>query len=181
MATSVGKAFESELEDVFRLLKQSHLLAWHRFPDTHSAGGEQVIQPQPSDYLLGLPHGSQLPLTNAPASQRLVFFEAKASEKHENLQKAAISAEQRGFIHLYAGMLQLPYLVCHYSAKSGTMQLWDGRAVMQERLSQADHLLFEFSAGAGRKLHKDKAAEELSRFFALPDKRKTVKLYKQLC
>lgn len=180
MATSVGKAFEEELENVFRSLKDSHLLGWHRFPDTHSAGG-QVIQPQPSDYLLGLPHGSNLPLGNALSGQRLVFLEAKASEKHENLQKSAISAEQRGFIHMYSGMLQLPYLVCHYSAKNGSMQLWDGRAVMQDRLSQADHLLFEFSAGSGRKLHKPKVAEELSGFFSLPDKRKTVKLYKQLC
>lgn len=181
MATSVGKAFEEELENVFRLLKDSHLLGWHRFPDTHSAGGEQVIQPQPSDYLLGLPYGSQLPLPNALSSQRSVLFEAKASEKHESLQKNAVRPEQRGFIHFYAGMLQLPYLICHYSAKSGTMQLWDGRAIMQDRISQADHLLFEFSAGAGRKLHKDKVAEELKTFFCLPDKLKTVKLYKQLC
>ena len=181
MAADVGKVFESELETVFKQLKESHLLGWHRFPDTHSAGGEQIIQPQPSDYLLGLPHGSQLPLCNAQADQRMVLFEAKASEKHRTLQKSAVRAEQRGFIHFYAGMLQLPYLICHYSTVSGTMQLWDGRAIMRERLSQADHLLFEFTAGAGRKLHKHKVAEELMQFFHLPEKHETVKLYQQSC
>ncbi len=74
----------------------------------------------------------------------MVLFEAKASEKHGNLQKSAVRPEQRGFIHMYAGMLQLPYLICHYSTLTGTIQLWDGRAIMQERLKAADHLLFEF-------------------------------------
>lgn len=181
MAADVGKVFESELEAVFKQLKDSHLLGWHRFPDTHSAGGEQIIQPQPSDYLLGLPHGSKLPLCNALADQRMVFLEAKASEKHENLQKSAVRPEQRGFIHLYSGMLQIPYLICHYSTVTGTMQLWDGRAIMKERLKASEHLVFEFVAGAGRKLHKHKVADELSRFFHLPDKHKTVRLYEQSC
>lgn len=181
MAADVGKVFESELEAVFKQLRESHLLGWHRFPDTHSAGGEQIIQPQPSDYLLGLPHGSRLPLRNSQADHRMVFFEAKASEKHRTLQKSAVRAEQRGFIHFYAGMLQLPYLICHYSTVSGTIQLWDGRAVMKDRLNQADHLLFEFSAGTDRRLHKHKVADELADFFCLPDKCKTVRLYQQSC
>lgn len=180
MATDFGKVFESELEKVLKALKESHLLGWHRFPDTHSAGGS-ILQPQPSDYLLGLPHGSRLPLCNAQADQRTVFFEAKASEKHRTLQKSAVRAEQRGFIHFYCGMLQLPYLICHYSTVTGTMQLWDGRGIMQDRLKQEAHLLTEFSAGAGRKLHTQQVADALSHFFALPDKCKTVKLYQQTC
>lgn len=179
MAQDVGKVFEQELEAVFKQLKDSHLLGWHRFPDTHSAGGEQIIQPQPSDYLLGLPYGSRLPLGEPAGQQRMVLFEAKASEKHSSMRKSAVRPEQRGFIHFYAGMLNLPYLLCHYSTVSGTLQLWDGRAVMKDRLSVADDLLFEFSAGDGRKLHKDKVAEELAGFFCLPDKLKTVRLYQQ--
>lgn len=182
MATDVGKAFEAELEAVFRLLKDSHLLGWHRFPDTHSAGGGQIIQPQPSDYLLGLPAGAKIPLPGGGGSdQRSCFFEAKASEKHATMPKKTVKPEQRGFIHFYAGMLQLPYLVCFYSTVNGTMQLWDGRAVMRDRLSRDEHLLLEFGAGEGRKLHRDKVVGELADFFCLPDKHKTVKLYQQLC
>lgn len=180
MATSIGKAFEAELEDTFRQLKASHLLGWHRFPDTHSAGGS-IIQPQPSDYLIGLPRGAKVPLPGRGGTdQRTVFFEAKATEKHKTLQKSAISPDQRGFVHFYAGMLGLPYIICHYSAVTGGMQLWDGRAVMEARLDRSRYLLTEFYAGEGRKLHKDQVAEALTEFFALPAKHKTVKLYKQV-
>lgn len=177
MATDVGKVFESELEAVFKHLKDAYLLGWHRFPDTHNAQGA-ILQPQPSDYLLGLPPGSSVPCSGD--ATRSVFFEAKASEKHASLQKSAIRAEQRGFIHFYAGMLKLPYLVCHYSTKTGGMQIWDGRAVMEERLSKDRHLLTEFPAGSGRKLNKDSVAQELVEFFSLPHKCKTVKMYMQL-
>lgn len=179
MAADIGKVFETELEDVFRVLKAAHLMAWHRFPDTHSAGGAQIIQPQPSDYLLGLPPGSWLPLDKLQKDQRMVLFEAKASEKHTGLKKAAVRAEQRGFINVYSGLLHLPYLICHYSTVSGTMQVWDGRAIMNDRISEAEHLLFEFSAGVGRKLHRAKVAEALAGFFHLPDKLKTVRLHEQ--
>lgn len=181
MAQDFGKVFESEIEAVFKQLKESHLLGWHRFPDTHNAGG-QILQPQPSDYMLGLPPASRVPLPGRGGSdQRMVLFEAKGSEKYTTLQKSAVRAEQRGFIHFYAGLLKLPYLICHYSAKSGTMQLWDGRAIMRDRLKAEEHLLFEFVAGSGRKLHRDKVAGELSAFFHLPDKLRTVKLYQQSC
>ncbi len=174
MAVDVGKVFEAELERAFKALKASHLLGWHRFPDTHSA--KQVIQPQPSDYLLGLPPGAGL--AHAPG-QRMVFFEAKASEKHRSLQKAAVRAEQRGFIHFYAGMLALPYVIAHYATLTGTLQLWDGRAVMAERLDKAC-LLAEAEVGDGRKLRDAAIQDTLATFFALPDKHKTVKLYNKL-
>lgn len=175
MATDVGKIFEGELEGSFQALKASHLLGWHRFPDSHSAS--QVIQPQPSDYLLGLPAGSRLPLDGT--AQRLVFLEAKASEKHRSLQKTAVRASQRGFIHFYAGMLQLPYLIAHYSTLTGALQLWDGRAVMADRLDKA-RLLAEVEVGDGRKLRSAAVQAAFVAFFHLPDKCKTVKLYNQL-
>lgn len=178
MSTDVGKVFEAELEKVFRALEESHLLGWHRFPDTHSAGGS-IIQPQPSDYLLGLPLGSRLPMDNARADQRMLFFEAKASEKHENLQKVAIRAEQRRHIHFYSAMLQLPYVVCHYSAVTGNIQLWDGRAIIGSRLNPS-YKLIEYAAGTGRKLNETAVAQALCAFLGLPDKSKTVKLYEQL-
>lgn len=179
MATDVGKVFEAELENVFRLLDDQYLMAWHRFPDTHSAGGSG-IQPQPSDYLLGLPEGSKVP--GHFGGQRGIFFEAKASEKHRTLQKSAVRAEQRGFIHRYCGLLHLPYLVCHYSTLTGNIQMWDGRAVSEAGAGNrlvAKHLLVEFPAGSGRKLNKDKCASAFQQFFSLPDKLKTVKLYNQ--
>lgn len=179
MAVDVGKVFESELEGVLKLLKESHLLCWHRFPDTHSAGGN-IIQPQPSDYILGLPPGAYVPSKGrGQLVQRSVYFEAKASEEHRSLQKSAVRAEQRGFIHLYAGMLQLPYLICHYSTLTGNIQLWDGRAIAEPRLNKEKHLLLEFPAGVGRKLNKAKCCLALVDFFSLPDKLKTVNLYNQ--
>jgi hypothetical protein len=178
MAVDVGKVFEAELETVFRSLRESHLMAWHRFPDTHSAGGS-ILQSQPSDYLLGLPPGASVPSKKRGGDQRLLPFEAKASEKHPSLQKSAIRSEQRGFIHFYAGMLRLPYLVCHYSTLTGNIQVWDGLAITESRLNKDKHLLTEFSAGSGRKLNIDKCALALVEFFSLPDKLKTVKLYNQ--
>lgn len=179
MSTDVGKVFEAELENVFRLLDDSHLLAWHRFPDTHSAGGNG-IQPQPSDYLLGLPPGASIPSkTRGVNVNRSIFFEAKASEKHRSLQKKAIRSEQRGFIHRYSGLLHLPYLVCHYSTLTGNIQIWDGLAITESRLNQDKHLLAEFSAGTGRKLNKERCALAFVEIFSLPDKLKTVKLYNQ--
>ena len=183
MAVDVGKAFEDELENVLRLLDEQHLMAWHRFPDTHSAGGGNIIQPQPSDYLLGLPPGGHVPsLGRGKKEQRVVFFEAKASEKYRTLQKSAVRTEQRGFIHRYAGLLHLPYLVCHYSTLTGNIQMWDGRAISEAGAGKrlvAKHLLLEFAAGSGRKLNKDKCASAFQQFFSLPDKLKTVKLYNQ--
>ena len=179
MATDVGKVFEDELQVVLKSLNKSHLLAWHRFPDTHSAGGN-IIQCQPSDYLLGLPPGAHVPCKGCGRiEQRNVFFEAKASETHRSLQKAAIRPEQRGFIHMYAGMLRLPYLVCHYSTLTGNIQLWNGLAITDPRLNKDKHLLAEFSAGTGRKLNKERCALAFVEFFSLPDKLKTVKLYNQ--
>ena len=180
MATDVGKVFETELEGVFRELKTSHLLGWHRFPDTHSAGGDTIIQPQPSDYLLGMPPGAFIPSKErGQLTHRMMFFEAKASEKHQSLQKGAIRPEQRGFIHFYADMLHLPYLVCHYSTLTGNIQIWDGRAIRDSKLDKDKYLISEFKAGSGRKLNKDLCTCALIDLFSLPDKHKTVKLYNQ--
>lgn len=176
MATDVGGVFEDELEAVFRVLKEEYLLGWHRFPDTHSAGG-MVIQPQPSDYLVGIPSGGGLPTSD----QRLVFLEAKATEKHSSLQKSAVSPHQRGFINLYSGMLNVPYIICHYSTVTGNIQLWDGMAVTGEGRVNKGSLMVEFAAGSGRKLNKDAAVQGFVDFFSLPSKVKTLKRYQEKC
>lgn len=172
MSDNVGKIFETEIEKVFRLLEADFLIAWHRFPDTHSAGGA-FIQPQPSDYLLGLPPGGEAPLKEG-SDQRLMFVEAKASGKHKSLQKAAISAHQRGRAKVYAGLLQIPYLVIHYSAVTGKMEVWNGLAATEEGRIIKSHLLHEFVAGHGQKLDVTKTADELAEFFSLPSKIKTI-------
>ncbi len=105
MAVDIGKIFEKELEKVFRSLEESHVLAWHRFPDTGAAGGN-ILAEQPSDYLLGLPLGSV-----SPFGQRMMLAEAKASEKKASLSKAAMRPSQRRAICVYRMLLQLPYLV----------------------------------------------------------------------
>lgn len=180
MSTDVGKVFETELEAVFNSLKESHLLGWHRLPDTHSAGGGNIIQPQPSDYILGLPPTASVPTKKRGTNpQRLIFFEAKATEKYETLQKSAVKPDQRGFIHFYCGLLGIPYVICHYSSVTGNLQMWNGMAISENRLKKESHLLAEFSAGVGRKLNRDKCSLAFIEFFSLPEKLKTVKLYNQ--
>lgn len=167
---NIGKVFEAELEKVLRLLESEHLIAWHRFPDTHSAGGA-LIQPQPSDYLLGVPPGSRV----AESEQRLVFVEAKASDKHKSLQKSAISPHQRGRAKVFYGMLHIPYLVLHYSTKTGCMEIWSGLSAVGPGRIDKKHFFREFKAGEGRNLNTRKTADELAAFLSLPEKKMTLK------
>ena len=172
MAVDIGKIFEKELEKVFRSLKESHLMGWHRLPDTSSAGGH-IIGEQPSDYLLALPPGSC-----SLNDQRLLFMEAKASEKHTGLTKAAMQPAQRGAVSFYRNMLQLPYLVFFYAADAGVIQIWDGSVVVaEERISKYTPLCVIEGAGSGIKLNLDVVQRELIDFFELPAKSKTLANY----
>ena len=172
MSADIGDVFEKQLQDVFRALNQEHLLQWHAFPDhKRSAGG--AIPNQPSDYLIGLPPGSSYP-------QRMLFLEAKASDKHDSLQKSMIRASQRGFINTWGGLVSLPYLVVFYSAPSNTLELWDGQCVTRPRLSKKDYLLAELkNAGSGRILNKETVIEFLIKHFALPPKAITLNEYQR--
>lgn len=170
MATDIGKLIEKELEKVFRSLKESHLLGWHRFPDTTSAGGH-IIGEQPSDYLLALPPGSAC----IQGGQRLLFVELKSSEKSTTLTKSALQPAQRGAIQFYRNLLQLPYIVLFYSAKTGTLQVWDGSLVVsEERINTlSPYRVFE-RVGSGAKLDQRAVTSALVDLFELPPKSKTL-------
>ena len=164
MATDIGKIFEKEIQKVFRALRESHLLGWHRLADTGAAGGS-IVAAQPSDYLLALPAGARSPL----AGQRLFFCEVKASEKNSTLTKQAMQPAQRGAISFYRELLKLPYLVLFYDAERGVIQVWDGAAVVQEERISKSYLLASIeNAGHGIKLNADVVSRGLADYFALP-------------
>lgn len=172
MSADIGDMFERQLQDVFRMLNERHLLQWHAFPDhKRSAGG--AIPNQPSDYLIGLPPGSSY-------DQRMLFLEAKASDKHASLPKAMVRPSQRGFINTWGGLAHLPYLIVFYSAKANTLELWDGQCVTRPKISKADHLITTLkAAGSGRTLNKIQVADFLATHFALPPKAFTLTEYQR--
>lgn len=170
MSADIGDVFEKQLQDVFRKLNDRHLLQWHAFPDhKRSAGG--AVGNQPSDYLVGLPPGSSL-------EQRMIFLEAKASDKYDSLQKSMVRASQRGFINTWGGLIDLPYLIVFYSAPANTLEIWDGQCVTRGRLSKSHHLLATLpNAGSGRTLNQTAVADFLATHFALPPKAITLTQY----
>lgn len=172
MSADIGDVFEKQLQDVFRELNDRHLLQWHAFPDhKRSAGG--AIPNQPSDYLIGLPPGSSY-------GQRMLFLEAKASDKYDSLQKSMVRSSQRGFINTWGGLADLPYLIVFYSAASNTLELWDGQCVTRPKLSKAEHLITTLkSAGSGRVLNGNQVADFLATHFALPPKAFTLTEYQR--
>lgn len=172
MAADIGDIFERQLQEVMDTLKESHLLQWHAFPDRkRSAGG--AVATQPSDYLIGLPEGSR-------PDQRMIFFEAKASEKYDSLRKSMVRPGQRGVIHTWSGLLDLPYLIIFYSTTSRCLELWDGLCVTLPRINKESHRLAVLpEAGSGHLLDKEKVTDFLRGYFALPEKGVTVKAYER--
>lgn len=43
MSTDIGKIFEKEIQKVFRALRESHLLGWHRLADRGAAGYQGTV------------------------------------------------------------------------------------------------------------------------------------------
>jgi hypothetical protein len=164
--TQIGHIFEAELQKVFRQLGESHLLQWHRFPDTRAAGS--IIAEQPSDYIIGLPPGSR-------GEQRLFFLEAKASEKDKKLQKGAIRPAQRGAIHRFRYLLDLPYLVIFWNSDEGFIELWDGIAIVDDRLDVKHRLAKWPDCGTVNKLRTAHVAACLSSYFLIPSSSATLK------
>lgn len=162
MAADIGAVFEGELVKVFSLLKETHLLAWHRFADTKSAGS--VIAEQPSDYLLGLPPGSAGPLDG----QRLFYLEAKASEKYHTLQKAAVKSAQRGAIARNRHLNQLAYLIFFWDTQLGVIQVWDGEAVMSDRLDKQYLLTTWENCGTVTRLATKVVVQHMIEHFQIP-------------
>ncbi len=161
--SSIGGVFETEIQKVFTHLKATHCLGWHRLSDTAAAGS--VVAAQPSDYLVGLPPGSKSPLQG----QRLMFVEVKASEVETKLGKAMLRPAQRGAIHYFRLLLDIPYLVIFWSASTGKIQLWDGLAIHGEGRMNKNHMLVEWDAcGTVNKLRHVAVAQYLADYFQLP-------------
>ena len=92
-------------------------LAWHRLSDTGSTGGKAGIESQPADYLV----------THAG---KTFFIEAKATVKHNTMQKSLVRPVQRNAIWRWAGVNGTPYYILFWSWAAGTLQLWNGLEVL---------------------------------------------------
>ena len=169
MSTDIGKIFEKQLEKAFNRLKGTHLLGWHKFADSASAGGA-FVQEQPADYLLAPP-----PKGEEPA--KMLFLEAKASEKHRRLQKAMLRPAQRGAIHFYGELLGQTYLVLFWDVEGRRLELWDGIEALSDRRGKQPGQVWE-SISVGTKLDIEKVSEALA--MDLPPASETISRYKVL-
>lgn len=170
MRGDIGKIFEKQWEQVMNDLTESHLLGWHRFSDTGSAGG-MIMQAQPSDYLVALPPGS--------VTDGLIFLEAKASEKHSRLQKSMIRPAQRGAIHRFRELLGIPYLIAFWDVEGSRIELWDGSTALQNNRSKQPRCVIP-DASVGTRLNVGHLACHLIQFFNLPPKAQTLGAYKEV-
>lgn len=168
MAASIGKVFEKEMVIVMRMLFEQRLFSYHRLTDTGAAGS--IVAEQPSDYLIGLPPGS----TGLLDSQRLAFLEVKASEEHSKLGKAMVRASQRRAIACFRHLLQIPYYILFWDAQNGVIQLWDGQAVMTDRLEKAHMLASWEGVGVINKLRRQAVVDHLVDYFQIPPKADTL-------
>lgn len=169
MAASIGGVFETEIQKVFKQLKESHLVGWHRLSDSAAAGS--IVAAQPSDYLLALPPGS----VNLLDSQRLMFLEVKASEAKSTLGKDMVRPAQRGAIGHFRLLLDLPYLILFWDAERGTIQMWDGVAVQLDARISKLHMLAEWQGcGTVNRLRHDTVAQYLVDYFQIPSKADTL-------
>ena len=174
MAADIGKVFEKEMVEVFKLLKEQYLVGWHRLTDTGAAGS--VVAAQPSDYIMALPHGS----SNLLGEQRLMFLEVKASEVHHSLGKAMVRPSQRGAILSYRFMLGIPYLILFWDAQLGVMQLWDGIAIHGDKNISKSHMLAEWPGiGTINKLIRQRVVDRIAEHFRIPKMAYTLALIRQ--
>lgn len=162
MATDIGGIFEDQLESAFTLLKASHYLGWHRFPDTASAGGN-IMQSQPSDYLVAAPRGCK------PLQSRLFFVEAKASEKHTKLQKASIRPSQRGAISFYSALLHLPYFLLFWDVQGRRVEVWEGVEALKSSRKKEPLTVIE-GVSVHTKIDPEKLAKGICQWLGLPKK-----------
>lgn len=163
MAASIGKVFEKEFRKVLTLLKEERHVAFHRLSDTGAAG--TVVAEQPSDYILGLPEGC----ANLYEGQRMMLLEVKASEEKHSLGKSMMTASQRGAIARWYGLANLPYLILFWDAQLGTMQLWNGSAILGEKNIHKRDLLAQWGdCGVVNKLRYEAVAQYFIEYFKIP-------------
>ena len=174
MAADIGKVFEREIVKVFKMLKEQHLVGWHRLSDSGAAGS--MVEAQPSDYILALPRGS----SNLLDEQRLMFVEVKASEKNHTLGKAMVRPSQRGAIATYRYLLEIPYLILFWDTQLGVLQLWDGIAVHGEKNINKRDMLAEWSdVGSINRLITQRVVDHLVEHFRIPKMTYTLQLIRQ--
>ena len=174
MAADIGKVFEKEMVEVFKLLKAQYLVGWHRLTDSGAAGS--IVSAQPSDYIMALPPGS----SNLLEGQRMMFLEVKASEEYHTLGKSMVRASQRGAINSYRYLLNIPYLILFWDAQLGVMQLWDGIAIHGEKNIHKRHMLVQWEGvGSINKLIKQRVVDLLVDYFRIPKMAVTLQLIRQ--
>lgn len=155
----VGKAFERGFKEALKILTQRHLVAHTRLTDSTAA--RTLVSDTPCDYLVGLPPGSTV--------AGLVMFEIKASEKKSSLQKAMMTESQRQAIIRYRDMLHIPYFILFWDSANGTLQLWDGMAVVRDtNINKRDMLGQWDKVGWLKKLDADRIATVLAEHFSIP-------------
>ena len=169
MSTDIGKVFEKELEKVFRSLKETHCLGWHKFPDSAAAGGA-YINAQPSDNLMTLPPTCRL--FDTP----MFFLEAKASETHKKLQMAMLRPSQRGAINFYSGLMRVPYLVFFWDVKGRRIEIWEGLTALSRQRSKMPVWVLS-GVSTGRKMNIPALTAQLAKQLRLPPIKETLELY----
>lgn len=163
MAASIGKVFEKEMVEVFKMLFLQRLVSYHRLTDTGAAGS--IVAEQPSDYLLGLPAQCQ----NLHEGQRLSFLEVKASEKYHSMPKDAVRPSQRGAIGRFRALLGIPYYILFWDAQDGVIQLWDGMAIHDNARIDKKFLLATWpNIGVINKLQRQRVVDHLVDYFRIP-------------
>ena len=171
MAADIGKIFENEMKEVFKLLKEQHLVGWHRLTDTGAAGS--LVSAQPSDYIIALPPGC----SNLLEGQRMMFLEVKASEEYHTLGKSMVRPSQRGAIMSFRYLLNIPYLILFWDAQHGVLQLWDGIAIHSERNINKQHMLAQWDGiGSINRLLRQRVVDRLAEHFRIPKMAYTLEL-----
>lgn len=171
MAADIGKVFEKEMVQVFKLLKEQYLVGWHRLTDSGAAGS--IVSAQPSDYIMALPPGS----SNLLEGQRMMFLEVKASEEYHTLGKAMVRPSQRGAILSFRYLLNIPYLILFWDAQLGVLQLWDGIAIQGEKNIHKRHMLAQWEdIGSINRLLRQRVVDHLAEHFRIPKMAYTLEL-----
>ena len=162
---NIGSIFEAGLKEAFSLLKTSHCLGNVRFTDSKEAGS--IVRATPSDFLLVLPPESK-------PEQRVIFFEAKASQVKTSLKKAMLQPSQKRAVQEYSNLLKIPYIICFWDAKNGVIEFWNGAAALGNGKVKDSFLLLRVENAGVSKLAIDVFCDAFVKLFSLPQKSYTL-------
>lgn len=128
----VGKSIESEFQLMLNTFSQKTPLSYERLYDTHSAGS--YLPPMPSDFIVGYDSVTHFIELKSSAS----FSSLMDGGALRNLVKDAQVAKMRMWVR--AGC---PCWFVFVSQKSGTVEWWNGRKVIQAYLTPRGKLVDE--------------------------------------